>query len=81
MVAIAGLGLSEGLDESVPLLDEGAHLVAGDVHTVVVRVAVVALHFLALNAHLSPGLVVGVLVKVAEGDLEDTATEGVSGDF
>ena len=65
----------------MPLLDEGAHLVAGDVHAVEVSVAVKALNFLALNTHLSPGLVVGILVQVTERDLEDTATEGIGGDF
>ena len=81
MVAVTGLGLSEGLNKGVPLLDEGAHLVASDVHTVEVSVAVEALNFLALDADLSPGLIVGLLVEVTEGNLKDTATEGVGGDF
>lgn len=80
-VAVVGLGLSEGLDQRVPLLDEGAKLVSGDVQTVVVGVAVVALHLFALDAHLSPGLLVGVTVQVTERDLENATTERVSGDF
>ena len=65
----------------MPLLDEGAELVSGNVEAVVVRVAVVALVFLALDSHLSPGLVVSVLVKITERDLENATTERVSGDF
>lgn len=80
-VAVVGLGLSEGLDQRVPLLDESAELVSGDVETVVVGVAVVALHLLALDANLSPGLLVGVTVEVTERDLENATTERVSGDF
>ena len=80
-VAIVSLGLSEGLDEGVPLLDEGAKLVSGDVQAVVVGVAVVALHLFALDAHLSPGLLLRVAVEVTERDLENATTERISGDF
>ena len=80
-VAIGGLGLSEGLNSGVPLLDEGAELVSSNVHAVVVGVAVVALHFLTLNSDLSPGLLMSVLVQVAERDLEDASAERVGGDF
>ena len=65
----------------MPLLDESAELVSGHVEAVVVSVAVVAFHFLALDLHLSPGLVVSVLVQVTERDLENATTEGVSRDF
>lgn len=65
----------------MPLLDEGAELVSGNVEAVVVRVAVVALDFLALDSHLSPGLVVSVLVKITERDLENATTERISWDL
>lgn len=81
MVAIGSLGLSEGLNSGVPLLDEGAHLISGDVETVEVRVALEALDFFALQAHLSPALLVSVLVKVTERDLENTTAERLSRDF
>ena len=80
-VAIGGLGLREGLNRGVPLLDQGAELVSRDVHAVEVGVAVVALHFLALDSDLSPGLLVGVLVQVAKADFENATTERVSGNF
>jgi len=51
LVAVVGLGLGEGLDGRVPLLDERAKLVAGDVEAVEVGVAVVAFNFLALHAN------------------------------
>ncbi len=80
-VAIQGLGLDEGLDEGVPLLDEGAELVAGNVHTVEVSVTVEAFDFLDLDLDLSPGGLVGVVVELTERNVEDTAAEGVSSDL
>jgi len=78
-VTISSLGLDEGLNERVPLLDETAELVAGDVHTVEVGEAIEALDFLNLELDLSPGVLVGVVVQLTEGHGEDTAAEGVGG--
>jgi hypothetical protein len=80
-VTIGGLGLHEGLNEGVPLLDESAEAVTGDVHTVEVGVEVVSLDFFALEADLAPRLFVGGGVKVTERHGEDTATEGISSDL
>jgi hypothetical protein len=65
-VAIDGLGLHEGLNAGVPLLDDGAELVAGDVHSVEVGVAVEALDFLDLYLHLSPSLFVAISVQISK---------------
>ena len=81
VVAIGGLGLGERLDRGVPLLDKSAELVSGDVHAVEVRVAIVALHFLALHAHLSPCLVVSFLVEITKRNLEHATTQRVGRDF
>jgi hypothetical protein len=80
-VAVEGLGLHEGLDERVPLLDEGAELVASHVQTVEVGVAVEAFDFFNLHLDLPPGGLVGVVVELTERNVEDTAAEGVSGDL
>jgi len=80
-VAIEGLGLDEGLNEGVPLLDEGAKTIAGHIHAVEVGVAVEALDFLALEADSAPGLIVSVGVQVTEGDGEHTAAKGISGNL
>ena len=53
-VTIGGLGLNEGLNEGMPLLDHGASLISGDVHTVEVSVAVESLNFTNLELELSP---------------------------
>jgi hypothetical protein len=76
-VSISGLGLHEGLDGGVPLLDNGALLIAGNVHTVEVGVAIEALNFLDLDLHLSPGLFVAVSVQISQRYLKHTALEGV----
>jgi len=80
-VAVVGLGLDEGLNDGVPLLDEDGHLVSGDGDSVEVGEAIKSLHFFNLESHNSPCEVVFVsLVEIGVGDLEDTATEGVGGD-
>ena len=66
LVAVVGLGLGESLDGRVPLLDEGAELVASDIKAIVVGEAVKALNLLALHLNLSPGLLGGVLVQVTK---------------
>ncbi len=76
-VAVEGLGLNEGLDGGVPLLDNGAKLVTSDVHSVEVGVAVEALDLLDLDLHLSPGLFIAVSVQISEGNLKHTTFQAV----
>ena len=78
-VAIEGLGLDEGLNGGVPLLDDGAELVASDVHAVEVGVAVEALDLFDLHLHLSPGLFVAVSVQISKRYLKHTTLQAVSG--
>ncbi len=78
-VAVSGLGLHESLDEGVPLLDEGAELVLGDVHSVEVGVAVVALHFFHLHLHLSPGLGAACSVQISQRYFKHSALQAISG--
>jgi len=80
-VAIEGLGLKEGLDEGVPLFDEGAELVTGDVHAVKVSVQIETFDFLALELDLSPCHLVGVTVEFTKGDGENATTQTVGGDL
>jgi hypothetical protein len=80
-VSVEGLGLNEGLNGGVPLLDDGAELVAGDVHTVEVSVAVEALDFLDLDLHLSPSLFVAVSVQISQRNLKHTTFQAVSSDL
>ncbi len=80
-VAVSSLGLNECLDGGVPLLDDGALLIASDVHSVEVGVAIEALNLLNLDLHLSPGLLVAVSVQISQRYLEDTALEAVSSDL
>lgn len=63
----------------MPLLDDGAELVAGELHAVEVGEAVLALDILADEAELAE--VELRLVEVAERHLEDTALQEVAGDL
>ena len=74
-VSIGSLGLNECLDGSVPLLDDGAELIASDVHSVEVGVAVEALDFLDLDLHLSPSLFVAVSVQISQRYLKHTTLQ------
>ena len=65
-VAILGLCLHEGLNGSVPLLDESAELVSGDIDPVEVSVAVEALDLLDLHTDLSPGLLMSITVQISK---------------
>ncbi len=72
-VSIEGLCLNEGLNSGVPLLDNGAKLVASDVHAIEVGVAVEALDLLDLHLHLSPSLIVALSVQISQRYLKHTA--------
>jgi hypothetical protein len=80
-VSVEGLGLHEGLNGGVPLLDDGAQLVSGDVHAVEVSVAIEALHFFDLDLHLSPGLLIAISVEVSQRYLKHSALQTVSSDL
>lgn len=76
-IAVLSLGLNEGLDGGVPLLDESAELVSGDIDSIEVRVQVESLDFFALNANLSPGELVGITVQIGKRNLENTASQTI----
>jgi len=70
--SIGGLGLNISLDEGVPFLDHGACLISGNIHSVEVCVAIESLNLINLEFKLSPGLGLGLVVAVSEGDVENT---------
>ena len=78
-VAVLGLGLNESLNEGLPLLDHGASLVSGDVHTVEVGVAVESLDLINLELELSPGGGLRLVVAISKRDGENTTSQTVSG--
>jgi len=65
-VAVLGLCLNEGFNGGVPLLDESAELVSGDIDAIEVSIAVEALDLLDLYADLSPGLLMSITVQVSK---------------
>lgn len=76
-VSVGGLGLNEGLNEGVPLLDHGAGMVSGDIHSVEVGIAIISLDFIDLELHSSPGFVVGGIsgvVAISKRQSEDTSS-------
>lgn len=80
-VSVESLGLDEGFNCCVPLLDDGAELVSGDIHSVEVCVAVEALDFFDLDFHLSPGLIIAISVEVSQRYLKDSALQTVGSDL
>ena len=67
-VSVGGLGLDESLNETMPLLDHGASLVAGDVHTVEVSVAVETLDLIDLELEYTPRVGFSTLIAVTKRD-------------
>ena len=67
-VSVGSLGLDESLNETVPFLDHGASLVAGDVHTVEVSVAVETLDLINLELEYTPRVGLSTLVTVTKRD-------------
>jgi hypothetical protein len=80
-VSIRSLGLNKGFNDIVPFLEQCAELVFSDIHSVEVGVAVVTLHFLNLNLHLSPGISTALILQVSQGNFEDSASQTVSSDL
>lgn len=62
----------------LPLLDHGAHLVAGQVHAVEVGQAVLALDVLGDELELAEGDL--VVLQISEAHLEHAALQTVGGD-
>jgi len=79
-VAVRGLDVSVALDGGLPLLDQGALLVAGQLHTVEVGQAVAALNVLDAQRDLARSLIV-IVVQVSKIDLHDAALETFGGDL
>jgi len=79
-VAVVGLDFAHGLDGGLPLLDEGAELVAGHGHGVEVGEAIAALNVLDHQGHLAVALIV-IVVQVSEVHLDDAVLETFGGDL
>ena len=77
-VTVGGLDVDVGLDESLPLADEGTELVGGEVHSVEVGETVLALNIVDSELDL-PERVLVVLVEVGEGEFENSALESIGG--
>jgi len=75
-VAVRGLDVRVALDGGLPLLDERAQLVAGELHAVEVGQAVAALDVLDAQGDLAVALVV-IVVEVGEVDLADAALKNL----
>lgn len=77
-VVVGGHDGDVGLNQSLPLADERAELVRGEVETVEVGQAVLALDLIDAELDLAESMVL-VLLEIGEGDLENAALEGIVG--
>lgn len=77
-VSVGGLNIGVGLDQGLPLLHHGTELVGGQVHSVEVGEAVLALYVLTDKLKLSEtpfGIV--LVLKVGKGHLVDAAFQSI----
>lgn len=77
-VIVGGLDDDVGLDEGLPLADERAELVRGEVEAVEVGQAVLALDLVDAELDLAESVVL-ILLEVGEGDLEYPALQRIVG--
>jgi hypothetical protein len=77
-VVVGGLDDNVGLDQGLPLADERAELVRGEVETVEVGQAVLALDLVDSQADLAERVVL-ILLEIGERNLEDTTLKSVVG--
>lgn len=73
-VVVGGLDCDVGLDEGLPLADQGAQFVGGEVKTVEVGQAVLALNLIDPQAHLAESMLL-VLLQVSKRNLKDAALQ------
>lgn len=77
-VVIGGLDGDVGLDQGLPLADQGAQLVGCEVQTVEVGQTVLSLDLVHTELNLAESVVL-VVLEIGKGDLEDSALQGVVG--
>jgi hypothetical protein len=75
-VVVGGLDNDVGLDKGLPLADEGAELVGGEVEAVEIGQAVLALHLVDAELDLAERVVL-ILLEIGERDLEYPALQVV----
>lgn len=75
-VVVGGLDGDVGLDQGLPFSDERSQLVRGEVQTVEVGKAVLALDLVDTQLNLAERVIL-VLLQIGEGDLEDSTLEGI----
>jgi len=75
-VAVGGVDVDLGLDECLPLANERAQLVGGEIHAVEVGECLVGLDVLDSQADLAESLIL-VLLQVGQRDGEDTSAQRV----
>ena len=80
LVAVVGGDLHVALNQSLPLLDQRAELVAGGVHAVEESDALITLHVLHAESHLAESEILA-LVQITEIGLKDTSLESLRGDL
>lgn len=77
-VVVGGHHSDVGLNEGLPLADERAELVRGEVETVEVGQAVLALDLVDTELDLAEGVVL-ILLQIGQRNLEDAALQSIVG--
>lgn len=73
-VVIGGLDCDVGLDQSLPLPDEGSELVGCEIETVEVGQTVLSLYLIDPELNLSERVVL-ILLQIGQGDFEDSTLQ------
>jgi hypothetical protein len=77
-VVVGGLDGNVGLDQGLPLSDEGSEFVRGEVETVEVGQAVLSLDLVDTELDLAESVVL-ILLQIGQRNLEDSALQRIVG--
>ena len=80
LVTVGGVDFNVALNESLPLLNHGAELIASDVHTVEESDTLITLNIFNTESHLAVTLFL-VLVEIAEVGFKNTTLKTFGSDF
>ena len=79
-VSVGSTSINIGLNDTLLLLNQGAKLITGHIHTVEVKEAVESLNILDTKLDLAVGHGL-IVVKIGKGELDDTSLKSFGGDL
>jgi hypothetical protein len=81
IVSISGADVNKGFNESLPLSDQGAEFVTGDIHSVEVGEDIISVDIFSNKLDLAVSLALITTVKISKRQFEDTTLQTIRGNL